>query len=286
MTTNERLARVALTYLTGPGDPRTHHLVDSEGPIAAYRLLNGNRSDWTETPAARRARIALRRTDDRLLIPGEPGWPHTLDLAADTPEHDFVPPLALWAHGTADLPTALTRAVTITGARAATAYGVTVATDIASGCARNGWTVVAGGGFGIDAAAHRAALADDTVTVAVLAGGIDRWYPAGHNALFDRIAQHGLLLTEAPPGTDPTRPRFQARQRLLAALTIGTVLVEAAPRSLSVTTLTTAMTLGRAAMAVPGPVTSALSVACHRMLRDPRVLLVTDAADVLNVIDS
>ncbi|BEL05728.1 hypothetical protein Q0Z83_039190 [Actinoplanes sichuanensis] len=285
---HDRLARIAITYLTSPGDPHIHAQVTADGPVAVYRHLVQTGAGWQRTAHVRRAVAALRTARWRLLVPGEADWPTGLDRLADiepTPDtaiSGYAPPLALWVSGAADPTTVLTNAVTITGSRAATAYGLHVAGDIAAGCARAGWTVVAAGNFGIDAAAHRAALAADHPTVVVLPAGLDRPHPAGHQHLFGYIRSTGLLISEAPPGTDVVRRRFPARQRLLPALTAGTVLVEAAARTTDpFTAVTVATALGRTAMAVPGPVTSAQSAGCHQMLRDPRVHLVTDADDVL-----
>ncbi|MFC4071899.1 DNA-processing protein DprA [Actinoplanes subglobosus] len=285
---HDRLARVALTYLTAPGDPDVHTQVTRDGAVATYRHLAQAGTGWQQTAHVRRARAALRTRRGRLIVPGEPDWPTALDdLTTVSPAPDsgiagYAPPLALWVTGAVDPTTVLQRAVTITGSRAATAYGLHVATDIATGCTRAGWTIVAAGNFGIDAAAHRAALTTEAPTVAVLPGSLDRPHPAGHHHLFDYIRSTGLLITEAPPGTDVIRRRFLARQRLLAALTTGTVLVEATTHTTyPVITMTAATALNRIAMAVPGPVTSAQSAGCHRALRDRRVHLVTNADDVL-----
>ncbi|MEV4283764.1 DNA-processing protein DprA [Actinoplanes xinjiangensis] len=285
---HERLARIALTYLTASGDQHIHQQVTTDGAVATYQQTIQVGHGWQRTAHVRRARIALRADTCRSIIPGDPDWPTTLDRLADLTAHTgtgdgrHAPPLALWVTGTADLSTLLHRAVTITGSRAATAYGHHVTTDITTGCAQDGWTVVAGGNFGIDAAAHRAALAADTPTIVIVPGGLDRLHPAAHHPLFDRISTRGLLISEAPPGTEVTRRRFIARQRLLAAVTAGTVLVEAAARTTyPFAAIAAAVALGRPAMAVPGPVTSAQSTGCHLMLRDPRVHLVTNATDVL-----
>jgi DNA processing protein len=142
---------------------------------------------------------------------------------------------------------------------------------------------VSGGAYGIDAAAHRGALAAEAPTVAVLACGIDRAYPSAHSALFARLAEVGLLVSEWPPGCAPLRHRFLVRNRLIAGLTGGTVVVEAAARSGALATGNRARDLGKAVMAVPGPVTSAMSVGCHELLRgrEPAVTLVTSAAQVV-----
>jgi DNA processing protein len=175
------------------------------------------------------------------------------------------------------------RSVALVGSRASTAYGEHVAGDLAHRLGERGWTVVSGGAYGIDAAAHRGALAAGAPTVAVLACGVDRVYPSGNGALLERIAQDGLVVSEWPPGAAPHRHRFLVRNRLIAALTRGTVVVEAAARSGARATARRASRLGRPVMAVPGPVTSAMSVGCHELVRDRELgaVLVTSAAHVL-----
>jgi DNA processing protein len=190
------------------------------------------------------------------------------------------PPLALWVTGPARLDEVADRAAAIVGTRAATAYGEHVAAELAAGLAERDAAVVSGGAYGIDGAAHRAALAADGFTVAVLAGGIDVSYPAGHAALFRRIGEQGLLVTEYPPGLRPQRHRFLTRNRLVAALSGATVVVEAGARSGAANTAAWATALGRGVCAVPGPVTSSASVGCHALLR-AGAFVVTRADEVV-----
>jgi DNA processing protein len=196
--------------------------------------------------------------------------------------------MALWVRGGARLDELADRSVAIVGARAATAYGEHVAGELGYQLAERGWTVVSGGAYGIDAAAHRGALAADGPTIAVLACGVDRPYPAGNGALLNRIADSGLLLSEWPPGAAPHQHRFLVRNRLIAALTRGTVVVEAAARSGAMATAHRARRLGKQVMAVPGPVTSAMSVGCHELLRgtddEAAATLVVSAAHVLDAV--
>ncbi|MCM0678776.1 DNA-protecting protein DprA, partial [Micromonospora phytophila] len=195
---------------------------------------------------------------------------------------ETAPPLCFWVRGSWPLAEALERSVAVVGARAATGYGTHVATGLGHGLAERDWTVVSGGAFGIDAAAHRGALNAGGVTVAVLACGVDRPYPMGNAALFDRIADTGLLVSEWMPGADPLRSRFLIRNQVIAAGTLGTVLVEAAARSGATQTTHRAIALGRPGMVVPGPVTSAMSVGAHELLREvPKARLVTGVAHVL-----
>lgn len=226
----------------------------------------------------RRLEIA-RRLDVRLLLPDSAGWPDSLD---DLGSHA---PLVLWSRGD---PAAFDpdHRLALVGARAATGYGEHVAAELAAGAAARGVTVVSGGAFGIDAVAHRAALGSGGRTVAFLAGGADRLYPTAHSDLLHRIiATPGCAVaTEVPPGTTPTRWRFLQRNRLIAASTAATVIVEAGARSGSLNTAGHAAALGRPLGAVPGPVTSASSAGCHRLLREYAATCVTSPSEVLELL--
>jgi DNA processing protein len=235
---------------------------------------------------AEKALERAERLGTRMVTPEDEEWPSQLgDLVrlsrdvADRLLRDTYPPQCLWVRGPWALAEACERSVAVVGSRASTAYGDHIATEFGYGLAERGWTVVSGGAFGIDAAAHRGALAASGRTVAILACGIDRPYPAGHTALFDRIGDAGLLLTEWPPGADPHRHRFLTRNRVIAALTQGTVMVEAGLRSGARHTLGRARHLGRAALAVPGPITSAMSAGCHEELRGEGGVLLAASVD-------
>jgi DNA processing protein len=173
------------------------------------------------------------------------------------------------------------RSVSIVGARDCTAYGAEEAAEIAADAGSAGFTVVSGAAFGIDACAHRGALAMLTPTIAVLACDAATSYPRAHTALLQRIAEEGLVVSEQPPGRAPTKARFLARNRLIAALTVGTVVVEARRRSGALNTLAWADQLGRVTMAVPGPVTSQQSVGTHEAIRDGKAMLVAVGSDVV-----
>jgi DNA processing protein len=194
------------------------------------------------------------------------------------------PPLALWVRGPAILDDIVERSAAIVGARAATGYGLHVATSLGYGVAEAGCAVVSGAAYGIDAAAHRGALAAAGVTVAVLACGIDRAYPAGHARLLGSLLERGLVVSEYSPGSVPARNRFLVRNRLIAGLAAGTVVVEAGWRSGALRTASDAGLLGRPVMAVPGPVTSAMSEGSHRLLREPGTLAVTRAEEVVEAV--
>jgi DNA processing protein len=236
---------------------------------------------------AERALEEAAKLGARIVTPEDAEWPNQLhDLVAisrpgDTISRDTDPPHCIWLRGPWRLGEACERSVAVVGARASTAYGDHVAAELGYGLGDRGWTVVSGGAFGVDAAAHRGALAASACTVAVLACGIDRPYPQSHRLLFDRIAERGLLVSEWPPGADPHRQRFLVRNRVIAALTKGTVLVEANLRSGARFTLGRARDLNRMAMAVPGPVTSALSNGSHEELRVDGTTLVARAEHII-----
>lgn len=282
----ERVARALLSRLSEPADRR---IVGLLAQMPATELVALVRAGSDHVPAVERyaARLAaadpeadLARVADlggRLLVPGDLEWPSQLDDLGDAA------PWALWVRGTADLRMSSLRSVSVVGARASTHYGSDVASTLGSDLAVRGWTVVSGGAFGIDAAAHQGALAAGGVTVAVLACGVDVSYPPRHDALFARIAADGLLLSEVPPGAAPHRTRFLVRNRVIAALTRGTVVVEAAVRSGSLSTAHEAARLGRPVLGVPGPVTSGMSEGVHRLLRDGATL-VTTAAEVVEAV--
>jgi DNA processing protein len=298
-----RLTRVALGCLAEPGNRELGILVRQVGPVEGLdRLVKGYVSARLhETAKLRLAdeadpiRLAATllnaaaRLGARAVTPEDDEWPPPLDdlihlsRAADgrAVERDTDPPHCLWVRGQSRLDAAFGRSVSVVGARAASNYGTYVATELAHGLAERGWTVVSGGAFGIDAAAHRAALAAGGLTAAVLACGVDRPYPLGHANLFDRIAEAGLLVSEWPFGSAPHRLRFLIRNRVIAAVTRGTVMVEAAGRSGARQTLGRARALGRSVMAVPGPVTSAMSVGCHAELREVGTTLVNNYQEIL-----
>jgi DNA processing protein len=228
----------------------------------------------------------------RLVGPWDQEWPaeaiEGLALIKSHPAAALGAPIGLYVRGR-KLPDT-SRAVAIVGSRAATPYGLRIAAELGGDLAAAGMAVVSGAAFGIDAAAHRGALRVGTsepegpVTIAVLACGIDRSYPVAHATLLDSIAASGAVVSEYPPGTTPARYRFLVRNRLIAALTAGTVVVEAGARSGSLNTATSCELLSRVTMAVPGPVTSAVSVGCHTLIRARNAQLVTCARDVLELV--
>ena len=288
---DERTARMCLTAVVEPGHPVLADAVASFGAAQVWAGLLGAEGDLPIAERARRLRPGdlVERTRAlrlRFVIPGDPDWPPGLaDLAGCEPVNELAgSPLGLWVTGGGDLAPLAASSVAIVGSRASTAYGDTVSADLGAELSDAGRCVVSGGAYGIDAAAHRGCLAGRTPSVCVLASGLDQPYPAGHRPLFERIAERGVLVSELAPGEHPTRVRFLARNRLIAALAPGTVLVEAAARSGARNTVTWANVLGRVVMAVPGPVTSATSVTPHRLVREAEAVLVTGAQDVLELL--
>jgi DNA processing protein len=247
-------ASVVAALLTGR--PRLDARVDPDGSVA-HRLRQVD-------PAAVQA--ATRAAGLSFVVPDDPEWPSGLDdLAEVVRDRRGEVPFGLWTAGPLRLD-ALATGVAMVGSRAATPYGMSVATDWAAELGESGVLVVSGAAYGIDAAAHRGALAVGSPTVAVLAGGVDQAYPRGNSALIDRIAATGLLVSEAPPGSAVNRGRFLGRNRLIAAITRGVVVVEAGVRSGALSTAGWAVALNRPIGAVPGPVTSAMSLGPHRLV--------------------
>ena len=231
-----------------------------------------------QTGPVRDALEIARHAGMSMLTHEDPRWPSSL---ADLGEHG---PLVLWVRGDPDALTRLAWSVALVGARAATSYGEHVAMELAADVVGRGVSVVSGAAYGIDGAAHRATLSAGGTTVALLAGGADRPYPTGHTDLIERIASTGAVVSEVPCGSAPTKWRFLQRNRLIAALADATVVVEAGWRSGSLNTAAHAAALARPLGAVPGPVTSAASAGCHRLLREFDARCVTNADEVLELL--
>jgi DNA processing protein len=271
-------------------------LVHRVGPVeAAERVRRAKVDDVLARHTEARREIdwaaedleLLARRGGRLITPDQDEWPTLAFTAFGSGAAVSKPqgraPLVLWALGPARLDETAERAAAVVGTRAATSYGEQVAADLAAGLAEHDVAVVSGGAYGIDGAAHRAALAADGVTVGVLAGGLDIPYPAGHSALLHRIGGDGLLVTEYPPGVRPARHRFLTRNRLVAAFAGAAVVVEAGLRSGAANTAAWARVLGRVVGAVPGPVTSSASTGCHALLR-AGAEVITRAEDIIEVV--
>ena len=291
----ERVARAALSRLGEPGDVRLSTLVGQLGANQVFDLLR-NEQDLAgvHTDVAARLRgldperdlEQAAKAGIRFICPEDDEWPSALDdlNRAEPLQGRGGTPLGLWTKGPLRLCEASARAVAVVGSRSATSYGAGVASDLGAHLAGQGICVVSGAAFGIDQAAHRGALAERGPTVAVLACGVDRAYPSAHKNLLDYIGDVGLVVSELPPGCAPTRWRFLSRNRVIAALAQGTVVVEAAVRSGALNTASWASRLHRVLMGVPGPVTSAPSEGVHELIRCRDAALVTKGADVLELV--
>lgn len=290
---DERLARVALNRLAEPGDVRLTRLVSDLGArvVRDHLVQERGLSELHDDVAARLCAVDPARELEladkvgaRFVVPGDPEWPRGLDdlaRAGVVNERGGVP-IGLWVRGPLALPDL--RSVALVGSRSATTYGTGVAADLGAGLARAGLTVVSGAALGIDHAGHRGAVAVEGPTVAVLACGVDRVYPAASRPLLEHLRSAGAVVSEAPLGGAPMRVRFLARNRVIAALSGGTVVVEAALRSGALSSAAWAERLGRPVMGVPGPVTSAQSQGVHERLRTGGAHLVTRAEDVLELL--
>jgi len=291
----DRRLRAALTAVVEPGDAALARHLAAEGSAAGWASLRAG--DTTLDPTGSRtaraqevdgADVLERGTARglRFVIPGDAEWPFGLSILDDrlAMSDPVVPPIGLWVRGDADLAEITDGAVAVVGARAATQYGERAASDLAADLSGTGWSVVSGGAYGIDAAAHRGALAVGEATLAVLACGADVAYPRAHAELLDRIAATGAVVSELAPGTRPAKSRFLLRNRLIAGMTSGVVVVEAARRSGALNTANWADRLGRGVGAVPGPITSSLSAGCHALVRERNATLVTDVNDVQEMV--
>ncbi|MDQ1544841.1 MAG: processing protein [Actinomycetota bacterium] len=303
----DRFARATWTGIAEPGDRTAGLVVDAFGAAAALDavverwsaerwLVAAKQAGADEIPGAEfqqaidrwqprlksaSALLALRhaaRLGARLLTPDVEGWPTGLaDLG-------FHAPIALWVRGTDAALASLSTSISLVGARAATGYGEHVAMEASAGLVDRGFAIVSGAAYGIDGMAHRAALASHGMTVAFLAGGVDRLYPSGHDTLLARIIESGAVISELPCGQPPTRWRFLQRNRLIAAASQATIVLEAGWRSGSLNTAGHAAQVGRPLGAVPGPVTSAASAGCHRLIRDYGATLVTTAEEMAELV--
>lgn len=318
MTTSRRPRKIALAGLSRLCEPPVSGVVgafvDSLGAEDAWAAISRRKAppEILHAVAPRllgspqdldaRARDDLEVADATgadIFGPGDDDWPtECFEPLQWVPPYEQCghawSPLALYRRGDHGWPTRPRGNVAVVGSRAATPYGDRIAAGLAADAVDAGYTVISGAAFGIDAAAHRGALHSDTptatpgggATVAVLACGIDRAYPVAHRPLIDTIGIEGAVVSEYPPGCVPARYRFLVRNRLIAAFAEATIVVEAGRRSGSLNTATTAGNLGRMVAAVPGPISSAMSVGCHDLIRDGKAVLVTSWADVRGLLGS
>lgn len=297
------LARAIWSRLAEPGDAIAGELITTLGAVLALDLitlpdaanaltreLRGN-DEGTPVLSTRQITAGLKRwrprldrsatvgdleaavaADMNIIAPESPLWPEQLtDLG-------FHAPHMLWVRGATR--TLSAPALAVVGARACTGYGSHVTAELTGEAGAAGFGIVSGAAYGVDAVAHRTALATDTPTIAVLAGGADRVYPASHDQLLARIAEQGTICSELVPGSAPTRWRFLQRNRIIAALSRAVLVTEAGVRSGTLNTAGHAAELSRAVGAVPGPITSAASAGCHRLVREYGATLITNGAEL------
>ncbi|HCG46041.1 MULTISPECIES: DNA-processing protein DprA [Corynebacterium] len=262
-----------------------YNAADWLGPLAA---LTASRRDWLRQEVDL---AAAERVGARIISSDSPEWPlqqfsqafgfyrSGQSSAPATFDDQAASPHSLWVRG-GNLAVELSQALALVGTRAISRYGWDATRLIAGGLAARQWTIVSGGALGVDTAAHSAAIEQGGRTVAVAACGIDRSYPARNQGLFDKIAHNGCVVSEFAPGTVPKRHRFLTRNRLVAAMSEGVVVVEAGFRSGALNTLNWAEALGKVAMAVPGPVTTAGSLGAHLRIQEGRAQLVTSADEI------
>ncbi|WP_244301079.1 DNA-processing protein DprA [Leucobacter insecticola] len=307
VTADALLARVVWSCLVEPGDAVAGAVIAALGAGPSLDLLASAKATAQLGAAMRKG--GHEEVSDRRIAAGVKRWLPRLDRAAVlhaltaavncgahlvTPDSSRWPaglndlgihtPLLLWVRGDPSLLDAFSLAVV--GARACTGYGTDVTAEFTGEACTTGATIVSGAAYGIDAVAHRTALALETPTIAVLAGGVDRPYPRAHSSLLDRIVNAGAVCSEMAPGSAPTRWRFLQRNRVIAALTRATLVTEAGPKSGSLNTAGHAAEIGRPLGAVPGPVTSAASLGCHRLIRDYGAALVSRGSDVRELLGS
>ena len=224
----------------------------------------------------RSAIYGIRKIGGSVITKQHEVWPGQLaDLT-------FYEPTALWVRGSHDALIKLQHSIAIVGSRGSTSYGEFATDVMVSALVPKGLSIVSGGAYGIDAIAHRKTLAMQGNTVAVMAGGIDRFYPSGNSELMKRIVQTGAVISEVPPGTSPTKWRFLQRNRLIAALAQSTLVVEANWKSGALNTVSHSERIGREVYAVPGPISSPMSAGTNKLIADGRANLVFDGDDLLD----
>ncbi|MCF4006382.1 DNA-processing protein DprA [Corynebacterium uropygiale] len=294
--------------IEGPSRPLQEHLAQGRSLEELAQAVK-NREEWLGPELLRQTASRwdwdragedldeAERHGFRLLSAQSKEWPEEqftvafgyaatgLSSRPRTYREDAVRPHALWVKGQS-LRTLTQQALAVVGTRALSAYGAEATRMIVRDMIQHQWTIVSGGALGADAVAHRCAVEAGAATIAVAACGPGVNYPAAHAELFRSIAERGALVSEYPPLLRPARHRFLTRNRLVAALSQGTVVVEAAWRSGALSTLTWAQAFGRVAMAVPGPVTSVASLGCHDKIRRGDAQLVTSGADIRSLLST
>jgi DNA processing protein len=286
LTDDVKIQRLALFSAIEAGNSYWARQVAEFGIAMVYEHLALGLYDATKYGAITQA-ISAFNADESLaaiaqsggvfITPEDLGWPMRVNQLA-------IPPLGLIVKG--DISILNNPSLAIVGTRNPTPYGVRLAGDFAAGFVDRQWDIISGGAYGIDTAAHRGALVAEGRTIAVIASGIDVQYPAGNARLFDEICESGAIISEVMPGVTAMPHRFLIRNRLIAALSLSTLVVEAAFRSGSLRTARDAAELLRPVMAIPGPISSPSSEGCHRLIGERAAELVTSVADAMELISA
>jgi len=274
----DRQARLVISIAGEPGDERVGQAVAEFGAVESVkRWERGYGADAMcksidrviNSASIEHAVKSLNSVRGRFITPADDEWPVTLD------DLDTSAPIGLWCTGNGSLSEITQQSLAVVGARSATSYGERIAYELGAQAANENVGVISGAAYGIDAAAHRGTLAGRGKTVAVMACGVDVAYPVSHRGLLSNITDSGVVVSEAPPGSKPHKHRFLIRNRLIAALSQTTVVVEAALRSGSLSTANWAHVLNRQIWGIPGPITSATSAGVHAAIRDNMMKIAT-----------
>ena len=278
--------QLALFACIEPGVTFWSREIAERGAEKVYEQIHSRKYDSVKHAAlferistfdAENARELIRKVGGEFLTCDDQNWPAALnDLE--------VPPLGLIIKGDPEILSQ--RSLAIVGTRNPTPYGIRIAGDFAAGFVDREWAIVSGGAYGIDTAAHRGALVAEGRTIAVIASGVDIQYPAGNARLFEEICENGALVSEVMPGVIAMPHRFLTRNRIIAALSKSTLVVEAAFRSGSLRTARDAAELMKPVMAIPGPINSPSSEGCHRLIGERAAELVTSVADAIELISA
>jgi DNA processing protein len=282
----ERAVRLALFSAIEGGASFWSREITERGVQSVFDRLKGNAYDSIKHAAlvekvkcfeSASAFQSIEKAQGHFLIPGDAQWPLRLDELE-------CPPIGLIVKGNVEILS--NPSLAIVGTRNPTPYGVRIAGDFAAGFVDREWDIVSGGAYGVDTAAHRGALVAEGRTIAVIASGIDLQYPSGNTKLFEEICENGAIVSEVMPGVPALPHRFLTRNRLIAALSQATLVVEAAFRSGSLRTARDAAELMRPVMAIPGPINSPSSEGCHRLIGERAAELVTSVRDAIELISA
>ena len=285
---NEARARLILFSIIQPADPFWGYEINQRGGLSVYnRIISGNYYLKQQEILKLQQQIMQRQVKDLeleiskaggvFITPEDNDWPISLaDLAT--------PPIGLVIAGDRSVLLKLDKSISIVGSRQPTNYGLQLSYSLASQASLAQLVVVSGGAYGIDTASHQGALSVGGLSIAVLAGGINRLYPLENQKLFKDITKSGLLISEVMPNTESKPYRFLIRNRLIAALSRSTVVVEAKFISGSIRTARDAAEIFRPVFAIPGPVTSPLSEGCHRLIAERVADIATSLDEILEVI--